>query len=150
MNLYTYIYYLHIGNDIPFYIGKTNNIMCRYYQHKKQKGKIIFIEEIDKVLTSEWKFWESWYISLFKSWGFKLDNKNNGGGGCITHKVSDEARHRISIGNKIPKPFSIQHKKNHKESYKNWKVTWGDNISKGLKGRRNTWGGGGKSGTSIL
>jgi len=77
----TIIYYLHKNNNIPFYIGKTINIKQRKQSHKNKFNSKILLEIIDEVPTSEWKFWEKYYISLFKSWGFKLDNKNNGGGG---------------------------------------------------------------------
>ena len=45
----TYIYYLHKGDDIPFYIGKSVNVkLHRSYQHKKRFGKDTIIEIIDK------------------------------------------------------------------------------------------------------
>jgi hypothetical protein len=79
------IYYL-IEDNIPFYIGKTKNkITIREYQHKKRLNKNIQLIELDIVNSNEWKFWESWYIELFKSWGFKLKNKNKGGGGPSFH-----------------------------------------------------------------
>lgn len=79
----TKIYYLHRGNNIPFYIGKTISEKNRKYSHKNKLGKDIILEIIDEVPTNEWKYWEEFYISLFKIWGFKLENKNNGGGGSI-------------------------------------------------------------------
>jgi hypothetical protein len=79
------IYYL-IEDNAPFYIGKTkNNILIREYQHKKRLNKDIQLVELDVVDSNEWKFWESWYIDLFKSWGFNLLNKNKGGGGPSFH-----------------------------------------------------------------
>ena len=80
----TYIYILHKGDNIPFYIGKSVFPEGRMSLHKKNFGDI-FMDIIDDVPTSEWLFWEKWYISLFKSWGFKLENKNNGGGGTSYH-----------------------------------------------------------------
>ena len=153
VNELTQIYYLHRGDNMPFYIGKTINFHknVRLNNHKITFGEGILLEEIDLVKTIEWEFWEKYYISLFKSWGFKLKNKNNGGGGCITHEVSKETRKKISITHKgLKKPFSKSHKKNHKKSYKDRKVTWGEKISKGLKGRKNTWGGGGRKGRKVL
>lgn len=78
----TSIYILE-RNNIPFYIGKSNGPNIRFYKHKEKFGEQIILEIIDEVPISEWKFWEIWYISLFKSWGFKLENKNNGGGGPL-------------------------------------------------------------------
>ena len=78
----TIIYYLHNGDNIPFYIGKTKNKnLHRNYQHKYTYGNNTILEILDEIPTEDWKFWERYYINLFKSWGFELENKNNGGGG---------------------------------------------------------------------
>ena len=79
----TKIYYLHRGNNIPFYIGKTISEKDRKHQHKNKFGKDVILEVIDEVPTEEWRYWEEFYILLFKQWGFKLENKNNGGCGNI-------------------------------------------------------------------
>lgn len=151
MSSITYIYYLHYGNNIPVYVGKSVNPQDRKSNHRYEKKKKYFIEIIDSVPTNEWKFWEEHYIWLFKSWGFELENKSLKGRGCVTHKVSIQARLKISQTHKGKlKPFSKEHKENHKNAYKNRQVTWGNNISNGLKGRKNTWGGGGKKGSSVL
>lgn len=143
VNQNTRIYYLHKGDNIPFYIGKTINIKNeRLNAHKQVWGKSIFLEDIDEVPTNEWEFWESHYISLYKSWGFILKNKNNGGGGCITHSVSEITRTKIgNIHRGKKKPFSREHKKNLSRALKGKKCppSMGENISKSLKGREVTW-----------
>jgi hypothetical protein len=127
----TSIYILE-RNGIPFYIGKTiQDIKKRFLSHKDKKLNSE-IYEIDKVSDDKWRFWESWYIEVFKSWGFELENKNNGGGGrgpgwvsssernnkiknsLINHSqyYTKEVRDKISKGNQILKPFSKQHKIN--------------------------------------
>ena len=127
----TKIYVLE-RNNIPFYIGKTiQEIKDRYYTHGDRKIDSEIIE-IDCVEDNDWRFWESWYIELYKSWGFELDNKNNGGGGrgpgwistpernnkiklsMINHSkyYTEDVRNKISKGNKIPKPFSDEHIQN--------------------------------------
>lgn len=89
------IYYLHRGDNILFYIGKTKTTLKkRIYRHKLKFGENIQIEEIDLVNLNEWKFWEEFYIELFKSWGFKLENKNKGGGGLEYH--TQETKNKIS------------------------------------------------------
>lgn len=93
----TYIYFLHKGDNIPFYIGKSVSPKGRMSLHKKSFGSV-FMEVIDSVDTSEWLFWEKWYISLFKSWGFILENKNIGGGGVSFH--SEKTKSKM----KKPKP----------------------------------------------
>lgn len=128
----TKIYILE-RNGVPFYVGKTlQEIKERFYTHKdkKENSKIV---EIDYVDDNEWRFWESWYIELFRSWGFKLENKNNGGGGRGPGWVSppernakikasmknhsqyytDEVREKIRNGNKGKlKPFTKEHQQN--------------------------------------
>ena len=91
----TIIYFLHKGDNIPFYIGKTKNKnLHRNYQHKYTYGSDTMLEILDEVPTKDWKFWEQHYISLFKSWGFDLKNKNNGGGGPVVY--SNESKNKKS------------------------------------------------------
>jgi hypothetical protein len=156
VNQATYIYYLHGGDNIPFYIGKTiRRDNSRLNAHKNILKIKIYLEVIDEIPTKEWRFWEKYYISLFKSWGFKLENKNNGGGGCTTHKVSKSTREKISKAHKgRKKPFSNEHKINLKKSLQN-KISphgFGEKISKKLKGRKITWNQGnvGKPSSSII
>lgn len=95
---YVYIYTLEDprNNEIR-YIGKTNNINIRYSNHKvekhnthkcnwirvlKRNNLVPIIEVLDIIKESEWRFWERYYISLFKSWGFRLTNKTEGGDDC--------------------------------------------------------------------
>ena len=79
----------------PFYVGYTNSLKTRIRMHRKAFGEHIEIEEIDKV--DNVKYWEKFYIDLFKQWGFELRNKNNGGGGLI--KCPVETRRKMSIAN---------------------------------------------------
>jgi hypothetical protein len=101
----TFIYCL-ITDNVPFYIGKTRRPQSRFNSHKRQfQCEILILDEVD---DSEWKFWEQHYISLFKSWGFKLKNKNNGGGGPTTIIFSEERNQKISRATMgIPRPNSI-------------------------------------------
>jgi hypothetical protein len=89
-------------NNIPFYIGKSRNTPSRLGQHKIQKQyNSYFI--IDVVKEEEWLFWEKHYISLFKSWGYILENKNNGGGGRhIMNDKEKQYRSKLYIGRVSP------------------------------------------------
>lgn len=81
------------------YIGKTNNIKRRFLSHlsnnqlskstKKnnwiisllRKNQLPIIEVLDEVDSELVDFFEIFYISLFKSWGFDLVNGTYGGDG---------------------------------------------------------------------
>jgi hypothetical protein len=82
----TYIYLIeNIDND-PYkvYIGKSKSIDSRKYNHKTTYGNNItftIIEEILSVSKHKWKPLESYWIEQFRYWGFKVMNKNKGGGG---------------------------------------------------------------------
>lgn len=81
------------------YVGKTNNISQRYRAHlnkarKHQTHKKNWIESlknkklkpilkiIDIVPIEDWIFWEKYWISQIKTWGFNLVNHTGGGDGC--------------------------------------------------------------------
>jgi hypothetical protein len=96
----TYIYTLKdpINNEIR-YVGKANNPKVRLRNHlniskkdqiykrnwilklRKLEVKPI-MEVIDTVPIDEWEFWEKYWISQMKTWGFKLINYTSGGDGC--------------------------------------------------------------------
>jgi hypothetical protein len=95
----TIIYYLHRGDKVPFYVGKTKNLKNRLNTHKNVFGKDIYIEYIDEV--DDWKYWEKHYIHLFKNLGYVLENKNEGGGGPSEGIIfSEERKQKISQANK--------------------------------------------------
>lgn len=81
------------------YVGKTNNPDERFKNHMnrghnklshkrnwieslKKLGLKPIMQIIDIVLIDEWIFWEKYWISQFKSWGFNLVNHTEGGDGC--------------------------------------------------------------------
>jgi hypothetical protein len=122
--------YILERNGIPYYVGKTiQSLQERLYTHDKNRKKDSDIIEIDDVDESEWEFWESHYIWLFRSWGFILENKNFGGGGRESGwESTPERNNKISQNRKgkglgsnpkisektkgIPKPFTEKHRKN--------------------------------------
>lgn len=117
----TYIYILE-KNGIPFYIGKTNTIPQRKSHHKKLKGGEFVI--IDEIEDSKWKFWECYWIEQFRQWGFKLENKNKGGGGPtlwskeqkenINPQRLEKIKNNKERGNKISKTLTNN---NHSKYY---------------------------------
>jgi len=91
----TKIYYLHQGDNIPFYVGKTNLSLNQRLGSHKKKFNNIFIELIEEVNIQDWKIWECFWIEQFKQWGFKLENKNKGGGGSTKWTLEQkENKHR--------------------------------------------------------
>lgn len=94
-----------ITNEIR-YVGKTTKTLderltYHYYNLKKTKnkhkihwfGKLSklglkpIIELVDEVDDKEWKFWERYWISQFKTWGFNLMNYLVGGEGFTPEDV---------------------------------------------------------------
>jgi hypothetical protein len=142
----TKIYILE-RNRVPFYIGKTKG-NWRENKHKLKFGEDINFIEIDTVEDCEWLFWEKYYISLYKSWGFILVNKNNGGGGPeqYTEEQKQKMRkpHKEGTGEKISKALTgIKRGPQSEETKQKIKlVRTGKpqpNISKANKGRTISW-----------
>jgi hypothetical protein len=121
------------GRTVGGGIGKTVKIQDRIGAHKKKFGANIIMETIDEVDTSNWIFWERYWISQFKTWGFNLVNKNDGGGGSTKCNFGPERGEKISIANKglskshKGKPFTEEHKSKIKAKRSH------------LKTRENTW-----------
>jgi len=135
----TKIYYLHFGDNIPFYVGKTRNEYHRLINHKKMFGENIFMKIISEVL--DWRKWEKYYIEKFKKQGYILQNKNNGGGGPGEWREESiqKIKHHPTRGKKISegnkgktkshkgKSFTEEHKQKIKQTrgfLKNRKNTW--------------------------
>lgn len=95
MNKQAVFIYCLFNNNGPFYIGKTkNSLKKREKQHQKRLKDNCEIFKLDLVNENEWKFWEQYYIDLFKSWNFNLKNKNKGGGGPSSH--TENTRQKMS------------------------------------------------------
>lgn len=81
----TFIYYLEKDN-IPIYVGKSNYPKQRMStDHYKNFGSDIKQYVIDEVPINEWRFWEQFYIDLFRSWNYNLKQQKKGGGGLCHH-----------------------------------------------------------------
>lgn len=100
------------------YIGKTNNIKNRLKRHlnnnslsttTKKNNWIIsllrnnlipIIGVLDEINSEEIDFYEKFYISLFKSWGFDLLNSTDGGDGYDwsgrKHKKESNLKNKIN------------------------------------------------------
>ena len=109
----TYIYTLeHPVNGQIKYVGKTNTPQKRAVNHAclsstkgaylknwvislSKEGLSPKLSVIDTVDIKEWQFWEKHYISLYKSWGFKLTNLTDGGNGFDGYVHSAETKKKM-------------------------------------------------------
>lgn len=111
----TKIYVLE-KNGVPFYVGKAKDSTRRKHSHRRTYGLDIQSYVIDEV--EDWKFWESYWIEQFRCWGFKLENKNNGGGGPSNYTEEQKQKMRKprieGTGNKISKTLR---ERNHSQYY---------------------------------
>ncbi len=105
-----YIYALIDPRDNQIkYVGKTKNTKRRLYEHlceiksKRNNKKVNWLKclnkldllpelfILDEVREQEWQFWEQYWISQCKNWGFKLKSQSKGGEGpadFIAWKIS--------------------------------------------------------------
>ena len=127
------IYFLHKGDNIPFYIGETSlPLKSRLSHHKRKLGKDILIEQLDVVSLDSWRFWESWYIELFKSWGFNLTNKNKGGGGSDKGISKHTLESKLKIGaSRIGKTLTTETKLKQSKSNTGISRNKGNNFALG-------------------
>jgi hypothetical protein len=137
----TYIYFLHKGDNIPFYIGKSNNpYKQRLHRHRKKFGENTQLEILEEIPIESWKFWEVYWISQFKCWGFLLENKNGGGGGIngfeLLGKKHTEYTKNIMSSLKKGKPSNRKGQpcsEEHKKKLSNVMKSKGNSPLKGIK-----------------
>ena len=106
MNVYIYVL-IDPRTDHVRYVGKTNKPNYRYNAHisdvkRRHTHSSSWInsllkiglkpkfEIIDTCSEDDWIFWEQHYISLYKSWNFKLTNHTIGGEGMYGYKHTQE------------------------------------------------------------
>ena len=136
----TKIYYLHRGDNIPFYIGKSRRHLIRLENHKQTYGPNIKMEIISEVI--DWRRWEKYYIKKYRDLGYQLENKNEGGGG--PEIVSQKTKDKIS---KAKKKYYKTHSHPNKGKMSPLKGTKFSEEHKAkikatrdfLKTRKNTW-----------
>jgi hypothetical protein len=104
-------------NNVPYYIGyTTRTIKERKREHKHKLKKQITQVIIDEVEDDECKYWEKFWIAQYKNWGFKLINKNKGGGGVEKHTEQTKKQ----IGNSM----KGQKRPTTSIKLKGQKITW--------------------------
>jgi hypothetical protein len=133
------------------YVGKANNVPQRYKAHLniarkhqahklnwinslKNKGLKPIIEIVDIVPIQEWVFWETYWISQFKTWGFDLINYTEGGDGSTfgnqTSFKKGQKPWNIGLGNFKKCPVCLKEFSSPKSSTQ---VTCSIDCSKGVK-----------------
>ena len=127
------------GDPNKIYIGKTKN--SRKNNHKKTYGQNIiytYIDEIDSLDKKYWKPLEQYWIEQFRQWGFKIMNKNKGGGGSSfwTEEQKSNINRKIKISqSNIGKHFLTQKQRNNiGNKNKNRKLT-SEQIDKIVKAK---------------
>jgi hypothetical protein len=108
--------YILLENEVPVYLGKTNEPNRRLKEHKVTFSKDVSLEVIDEVKDNEWMYWEKWWIEIFNSWGIILNNKNKGGGG--PKHQTDSAKQLIGDRQRGVKKPTVSNK------LKGQKITW--------------------------
>lgn len=114
MKIYIYTLSDPITNEVR-YVGKTNNLKTRFYNHLKAKKKSFLsswiinlknknlkpiIEVIDECGLEDWDFFEKYWISQFKTWGFNLTNLTEGGEGTYGYYHTDISKEKMSNSRK--------------------------------------------------
>ncbi len=135
----TFIYSLcEKGTDNIRYIGKTNNIKTRIRTHIKnykkerdhknnwiqsvlKRGGEIEISIIDEVDKNDWKFWEKYWISQFKTWNYNLTNATEGGEGQDFYSKETREKMRVSnSGEKSPNSKKVLQLSKEGKIIKEW------------------------------
>ena len=68
-----YVYVL-TDNNIPFYVGRTNNLKDRCYKHKWNLKRDFEMNVIDTCDEYDIPFLEAFYITSYRQNGYKLIN----------------------------------------------------------------------------
>lgn len=116
LKIYIYTLTDPITKDIK-YVGKTKNLNYRFKKHinesKKKRtykekwidsliiiGLLPIMDILDIVNEADWCFYEMYWISQIKTWGFNLTNGTSGGEGSDGFKGkkhSDETKEKCRI-----------------------------------------------------
>ncbi len=112
--------------DLPRYVGyTTKSLEDRLYKHiMDSKGKNIhrakwlkslqdrglkpIINLIEEVPDSEWQFWERYWISQYRTWGFDLTNLTDGGLSYSVKLHDPDVQRRAGMG-KLGWKHSLEH-----------------------------------------
>lgn len=92
-------------------IGYSYNYNSNWINKELRDDFNIIIKEIDFILDNDWEYLEQYWISQFKTWGYKLTNLTEGGDGNKNQIQTEEANKKRSQKLKnIPRPLEIRKK----------------------------------------
>lgn len=105
-------------------IGKKNNLVSNWIKSLLNKGLKPTMEIIDEV-QGDWEWLEQYWISQFRTWGFKLKNTCDGGGGSVgrvwsndsINKISQTRINKLKSGEIIPTKHTNEWKQILKDKY---------------------------------
>lgn len=92
-------------------IGYYHNHTSNWINSTLNKGDKVLIKELDVVNIKGWDFWEKYWISQFKTWGFNLTNLTDGGDGNQNMHFSPEsnlARSKALLGTHRPEEVKLK------------------------------------------
>jgi hypothetical protein len=124
--------YEHLKDSIKIQNNTYKHNWIRSLQKQNLEPRIELLDEVDDV---EWQYWEKFYISLFRSWGFRLINATDGGEGLDSKSASRYAKKRYkSLDERKKTGLSI------KQAYERNPEKWsGKNLRRGKA--RTQWSG---------
>jgi len=71
---------------------KGNWLKRRWIKELNMLGLKPIIEEVDIVPFENWQYWESWYIELFRYYGFDIFNLTDGGEGTFGYRHTKKTK----------------------------------------------------------
>jgi group I intron endonuclease len=108
------------------HLGRTEkNHKYSWLKQLENNGLKPILEIVDEVPSNEWRFWEQYWISQFRAWGFDLTNLTDGGEGFASGELNPaHLPHVKELRSKIHKGKIISQEMKNK-------------ISEKLTGRKN-------------
>ena len=108
------------------HLGRTEkNHKYSWLKQLDNEGLKPILDIIDEVPNDEWRFWEQYWISQFRTWGFDLTNLTDGGEGFASGELN---------------PAHLPHVKELRSKIHKGKIItqeMRDKISEKLTGRKN-------------
>jgi hypothetical protein len=86
-------------------VTKEKNYRGNWIRSILKQNLVPIIELIEEIKEEKWVFWEKYWISQFKTWGFNLVNATEGGESGIISDKCRKACIKVNIGKKQTPEF---------------------------------------------